>query len=108
MLNKKLARLMAASAVVALAGAIPMAHAQMMVPVQPPGQVDVYSYSDAPKAEPGDNPANWSARQNVVESDRYERLVHTNPGFRQVRIQKECGSISEPPLYQQCVASFGN
>jgi hypothetical protein len=105
-LNKKLAGLMAASAVVALAGAMPMAHAQIMVPVQPPGQVDVYSYS--PKAEPGDNPASWSARQNVIESDRYERLVHTNPGFRQVRIQKECDSISEPPLYQQCVASFGN
>jgi ABC-type transport system substrate-binding protein len=103
-LNKKLASLLAASAVVALlAGAVPSAYAQM-VPMPPPSRVDVYT--NGPQVDPGDNPANWSARQNVVDSQRYERLVHTNPAFRQARIRKECGSINEPDLYQQCVASF--
>jgi len=105
MSNRELAGLLAASAFVALAGSMAAAHAQMMAPMQPPpDRVDYYS--GAPMADPGDNPANWSARQNVIESHRYEQLVHTNPAFRQARIQKECGSISEPDLYQQCVASF--
>ena len=115
MLNKKLAGLLAATAFVALVGAMPAVHAQtmaapaprVMVPMQapePPAEVDYYS--DAPKADPGDY--NWSARQNVADSDRYEQLVHTNPAFRAARIQKECGTITEPGLYQQCVASFNN
>jgi ABC-type transport system substrate-binding protein len=107
MSNRKMAGLLAASAVVAVTAAMPAARAQMMAPMQPPpDRVDVYSYSDAPKAEPGDSPANWSARQNVADSDRYERLIRTNPAFRDARIRKECGSINEPDLYQQCVATF--
>ena len=105
MLNRKLAGLMAATTFVALAGAMPAAHAQMMAPMQPPpARVDVYS--NGPQADPGDDPANWSARQNVAESQRYEQLTRTSPGFRAARIRKECGSINEPSLYQQCVASF--
>jgi len=107
MLHGKLASLIAAGAFVGLAGAMPAALAQGMAPMQPPpGPVDVYSYSNAPNVEPGDNPASWSARQNVADSDRYERLVHTSPAFRAARIRKECGGINEPGLYQQCVASF--
>jgi ABC-type transport system substrate-binding protein len=108
MLNKRIAGLLAAGAFVAVAAAMPAARAQMMAPMQPPppGDLTVYSYSNAPKADPGDDPANWSARQNVVDSDRYERLVHTNPAFRAARIRKECGGITEPDLYQQCVATF--
>jgi hypothetical protein len=67
-------------------------------------RVDIYS--GMPLADPGDDPANWSARQNVVDSDRYERLVRTNPAFRAARIRKECGSINELDLYEQCVATF--
>ena len=104
MWTKKMVGVVAAGAFVALAGVM-SAQAQMMVPV-PPGGLDVYHYSTAPQAEPGDNPANWSARRNVVESDRYENLVHSNPAFRAARIRKECGSINEPDLHQQCVASF--
>ena len=119
MSTKKLAGLLTATAFVALIAA-PAVHAQTMaapqpqmiapqtmapMPMQaPPDEVDYYS--DAPKAEPGD--FNWSARQNVSDSQRYEALVHTNPAFRAARIQKECGSITEPGLYQQCVASFNN
>jgi hypothetical protein len=55
----------------------------------------------------GSPPANWSARQNVVESQRYDRMLETNRGFRQARMRKECGPITDPQLHQQCVASFG-
>src|SRR5580658_2079893 len=105
MLSKRMATLTAAAAFAAAIAAAPAAQAQMAAPMQsPPDRVELYS--DAPKAEPGDNPANWSARQNVVESQRYEQLLHTNPAFQRARIQKECGSISEPDLYQQCVGTF--
>ena len=122
MLRHKLTVLMTASAVVALTGAAPAAHAQIMGPMPPPMMApmqpqmapppmqripdEVDFYSDAPKVESGDNPANWSAHQNVAESRRYEQLVHTSPAFRQARIRKECGGINEPEAYQQCVASF--
>jgi ABC-type transport system substrate-binding protein len=103
MLKQKLAGLMAVSATVALLSAVPVAQAQI---APPPDRVDIYSYSDAPVVSPGDNPANWSARRNVVDSQRYEQLTRTNPAFRAARIRKECGSINEPDLYQQCVATF--
>lgn len=113
-MNGKLTGLLAATAFVALAGAMPAAQAQMMVPAQqppmmapmqaPPDRVEFYS--DTPKVEPGDNPANWSARQNVVDSEHYERLVHTDPAFRAARIQKECGMFQDPAAFNQCAASF--
>ena len=102
MLSKTLTGLLAAGAVVAAVVAMSAARAQMMPP--PPERVEMYS--DMPKAEPGDDPANWSARRNVVESERYDQLTRTSPAFRAQRIRRECGSISEPDLYQQCVASF--
>ena len=115
MSNRTLAGLVTAAAFVALVGTLPAAQAQtmaapaprVMVPMQapqPPNEVDLYS--DAPVADPGDS--NWSARQNIADSHRYEQLVHTNPAFRAARIQKECGPITEPDLHQQCVASFNN
>jgi hypothetical protein len=103
MLKQKLAGLMAVSAAIALMSAMPAAVAQI---APPPDRVDIYSYSGAPVVSPGDNPANWSARQNVAESQRYEQLTHVNPAFRAARIRKECGSINEPDLYQQCVSTF--
>jgi hypothetical protein len=104
MFNKQMAGL-AASAACALLAAMPPAGAQMMAPMQPPPQ-RIELYSDSPQAEPGDDPADWSARRNVVESERYDRLTRTSPAFRAARIRKECGSITEPDLYQQCVATF--
>jgi hypothetical protein len=44
--------------------------------------------------------------QNVVESKQYEQLLRTNPAFRQARMKKECGSITDPQLHQSCIASF--
>jgi hypothetical protein len=55
----------------------------------------------------GSPPSNWSAQQNVRESQRYDRLLETNRGFREARMRRECGPIMDPQLHQQCVASFG-
>ena len=60
----------------------------------------------APIANPGDVSEPRSARQNVLESKQYEQLLRTNPAFRQTRMKKECGPITDPQLHQSCVASF--
>ena len=49
---------------------------------------------------------NESAAQNVRESQIYEQLVCTNPGFREQRMRIECGPITDPQLRQSCLASF--
>ena len=55
----------------------------------------------------GSPPPNWSAQQNVRQSERYDRLLETNRGFREARMRRECGPITDPQLHQQCIASFG-
>jgi hypothetical protein len=54
----------------------------------------------------GSPPSNWSAQQNVRESQRYDRLLESNRGFREARMRRECGPITDPELHQQCIASF--
>ena len=49
----------------------------------------------------GGNPA-----LNNAESAKYDRMVQTSPGFRQARMRKECGPITDPQLRQDCIASF--
>jgi hypothetical protein len=48
----------------------------------------------------------WSPFQNIRESERYDRLVATDPAFRRLRMRIECGPITDPVLYQQCIESF--
>ena len=60
----------------------------------------------APISNPGDVSKSWDARQYVIESKQYEQLLRTNPTFRQARMRKECGSITDPQLHQSCLASF--
>ena len=48
----------------------------------------------------------WSPRLNVRNSERYEHLVQASPGFRQARMRKECGPITDPKLHENCIASF--
>jgi hypothetical protein len=60
----------------------------------------------APVVNPGDVSESWSARENVIESKQYERLLQTYPAFRQARMQRECGPISDPQLHASCLASF--
>jgi hypothetical protein len=59
-----------------------------------------------PIVNPDDLSASWSAQQNVIDSKRYERLLETNSAFRQARMRRECGPISDPELRQSCLASF--
>jgi hypothetical protein len=47
-----------------------------------------------------------SAEENVIQSERYDRLLETNRAFRQARMRKECGPITDPQVHQQCLASF--
>ena len=54
----------------------------------------------------GSPPSNWSAQQNVRQSERYDRLLETNRGFREARMRRECGPITDQELRQQCLASF--
>src|ERR1700756_5305863 len=52
-------------------------------------------------------PPNWSAKLNVVQSNHYDRMLETNRSFREARMSKECGPITDPQLHQSCLASFG-
>jgi hypothetical protein len=78
------------------------AHAQMAAPAAPDTEV----VTNGPQTNPGDMTPSWSARRNVIESQHYDRLLETNRGFRQARMRKECGPITDPELRQQCLASF--
>jgi hypothetical protein len=60
----------------------------------------------APIVSPGDVSESWSPRQNVIEGKQYEQLLRTNPAFRQARMRKECGPITDPQLRESCRASF--
>ncbi len=97
MMSKTVTSLAFAAACVAVLGAMPSARAQTYS--------DQQLVTNGPQASRGDF-GDWSARQNVIESQRYDRLLQTNWGFRQARIRKECGPISDPQLHQQCLASF--
>ncbi len=63
--------------------------------------------TNGPQTSPGDMSPSWSARGNVAESQRYDQMLETNRGFRQARMRKECGPITDAELHQQCLASFG-
>ena len=77
-------------------GAVPAAHAQYANPEL---------VTNGPQASRGDF-GGWSARRNVIESAQYDRLLETSWGFRQARMNKECGRINDPDLHGQCMASF--
>jgi hypothetical protein len=47
-----------------------------------------------------------AARLNVIQSERYDRLLETNRSFRQARVRRECGPITDPQLRQSCLDSF--
>jgi hypothetical protein len=63
--------------------------------------------TNGPQTSPGDASGIRPGPQNVRDSDRYESLVHSNPNFRAARERKECGSIDDPQMRADCVASFG-
>ena len=67
------------------------------------GTSDTEVVTNGPQGSP---PPDWSARQNVIQSEHYDRLLESNRGFRQARMRKECGPITDPQLHQQCLDSF--
>lgn len=62
--------------------------------------------TNGPQPTPGDRSGEQSARQNVIQSQHYDRLLETNRGFREARMRKECGPITDPQLHASCMASF--
>jgi hypothetical protein len=76
-------------------GTMPTAHAQATTEV----------VTNGPQVTRGDT-GGWSARQDVIESHRYDRLVATDPAFAAFRERKECGPITLRSLREQCIRSF--
>jgi hypothetical protein len=74
------------------------AQAQMATPEQ--------VVTNGPQANVESQSPNWSARQNVIDSQRYDRMVETSRAFREARMRKECGPITDPQLHASCIASF--
>lgn len=62
--------------------------------------------TNGPQANRGDMASSPSARRNVIQSQHYDRSLETNRGFRQARMRKECGPITDQQLHQSCLASF--
>jgi hypothetical protein len=93
----KIAKSIALAAVCVLTVSTFPAHAQY---------ADATVVTNGPQTDPGDMSSSWSARQNVIWNQRYERLLHTNPAFRQARMRKECGPINDPQLHANCLSSF--
>jgi hypothetical protein len=84
--------------------AVATAPAQAQMAGTYPGGTQVVT--NGPQADQGDTSPNWSARQNVIQSERYDRLLESNRSFREARMRRECGPISDPQLRQSCLASF--
>ena len=87
-----------AGACLMTAAALPSAHAQMASGTE--------LVTNGPQTDPGDVSPSWSARQNVIDSQRYDRLLQTSRGFREARKRQECGPITDPRLHSSCIASF--
>ncbi len=95
MFSRKVMGAVLAAACLTAIGTIPAAHAQQ------PTQI----VTNGPQVNRGDV-SGWSARQNVIESERYDHLVATTPRFAAFRERKECGPITIRSLREQCIASF--
>jgi hypothetical protein len=67
------------------------------------GASDTDVVTNGPQGSPAPD---WSARRNVIQSEHYDRLLESNRGFRQARMRRECGPITDPQLHQQCLDSF--
>jgi hypothetical protein len=79
---------------------------QSNIPSSPAGAGDSAAMPTAQAGNHGDVSSSRSARQNVMQSQTYDRALQTNRGFRQARMRKECGPITDAQLRQSCLASF--
>ena len=90
-------------------GPPPGAYAPQSQYIAPPasaGTAGKQLITNGPQTNPGDVSPSWSAQRNVVESEQYERQLKGNQAFRQARMRKECGPITDPQLHRQCLDSF--
>jgi hypothetical protein len=62
--------------------------------------------TNGPQSSGVEQSGTWSPRQNVIQSRHYTHLIDTDRAFRDARMRKECGPITDPQLHQQCIASF--
>ena len=85
-------------------GPAPGSYAPQSQYVPPPAGPQVIT--NGPQTNPGDVSPSGSPQRNVAESEHYDRLLKENPAFRQARMRKECGPITDPQLHQQCLDSF--
>jgi hypothetical protein len=79
---------------------------QYVAPPPSAGTAGTQLITNGPQTNPGDISPSWSAQRNVAESENYDRLLKGNSAFRQARMHKECGPITDPQLHQQCLDSF--
>jgi len=86
-----------AAACLITVSAVPIARAQYAGPI---------IVTNGPQANVETASPAWSPRENVIQSQRYDRLVETSSAFREARMRKECGPITDPQLHQQCLDSF--
>jgi hypothetical protein len=104
MMLKRMASLAFAAACLTATATMP-ARAQMAgTDGSTPGYNAPQNY--APQSNQGDGAQSASARRNVIQSQHYDRTLETNRGFRQARMRKECGPITDPELRQSCLATF--
>jgi len=96
MMRKTLTSLAIAAGCLSMAAGIPAVQAMQ------PDQV----ITNGPQSSGVEDSGTWSARANVIQSERYQRLVDDNAAFRRGRMIKECTPVTDPQLHEQCVASF--
>src|SRR5215472_1182190 len=87
-------------------GVPPGPYPQTQYVAPPPSAAGTQLITNGPQTNPGDVSPSWSAQRNVVESEQYETLLNGNPAFRQARMRKECGPITDPQLHRQGLDSF--
>ena len=76
------------------------------MPAPSAGATGAAAMPTAQAGKQGDMSSSRSARQNVIQSQHYDRALETNRGFREARMRKECGPITDAQLRQSCLASF--
>jgi hypothetical protein len=67
--------------------------------------MDTQILTTTPRHNPGDR-ADRTINGNNMESAQYERLLQNNLAFRQSRMLKECGPITDVQLRLRCEDSF--
>jgi hypothetical protein len=104
MISKRLTTLALSAGCIVVLGAIPAAQAQSY-PQQAYNGASPQLVTNGPQTNAGDR-SHWLARQDVIQSRRYDRLLETNLAFRRFRERKECEAVSLPQLRANCFASF--